>query len=128
MVVFVFVTFTIVNLSVWVVSTLWTFWKKISRSPTYSYCFCPRYILAGIKYMRHVVYRGMFIVMHSNVTSSHSEVFPGKSVLKISSKFTGEHACRSVISIKVLCNFIEITHWHGCSPVNLLHIFRTPFL
>ena len=25
-------------------------------------------------------------------------------------------------------NFIEITHWHGCSPVNLLHIFRTPFL
>ena len=24
-------------------------------------------------------------------------------------------------------NFIEITLWHGCSPVNLLHIFRTPF-
>ena len=27
----------------------------------------------------------------------------------------------------MLCNFIEITLWHGCSPVNLLHIFRTPF-
>ena len=26
-----------------------------------------------------------------------------------------------------LCNFIEITLRHGCSPVNLLHIFRTPF-
>ena len=25
-------------------------------------------------------------------------------------------------------NFIEITLWHGCSPVNLLHIFRTSFL
>ena len=25
------------------------------------------------------------------------------------------------------CNFIEITLRHGCSPVNLLHIFRTPF-
>ena len=25
-------------------------------------------------------------------------------------------------------NFIEITIPHGCSPVNLLHIFRTPFL
>ena len=25
-------------------------------------------------------------------------------------------------------NFIEITLPHGCSPVNLLHIFRTPFL
>ena len=24
-------------------------------------------------------------------------------------------------------NSIEITLWHGCSPVNLLHIFRTPF-
>ena len=22
----------------------------------------------------------------------------------------------------------EITLWHGCSPVNLLHISRTPFL
>ena len=25
------------------------------------------------------------------------------------------------------CNFIEITLQHGCSPVNLQHIFRTPF-
>ena len=25
------------------------------------------------------------------------------------------------------CNFIEITLRHGCSPVNLLYIFRTPF-
>ena len=31
-------------------------------------------------------------------------------------------------SIKLLCNFIEITLRHGCSPVNLLHISRTPFL
>ena len=29
---------------------------------------------------------------------------------------------------KVLCNFIEITLWHGCAPVNLLHIFRTHLL
>ena len=32
----------------------------------------------------------------------------------------GEHPCRSVISI-------EITLLHGCSPVNLLRIFRTLF-
>ena len=25
------------------------------------------------------------------------------------------------------CNFIEIALWHGFSPVNQLHIFRTPF-
>ena len=24
-------------------------------------------------------------------------------------------------------NFIEITLWHECSPVNLLHILGTPF-
>ena len=38
--------------------------------------------------------------------------------------------CRSVISIKLFCNFsifVEITLRHGCSPLNLLHIFRTPF-
>ena len=26
---------------------------------------------------------------------------------------------------KLLCNFIEVTFRNGCSPVNLLHIFRT---
>ena len=28
---------------------------------------------------------------------------------------------------QVAFNFIEIALWHGCSQVNLLHIFRTPF-
>ena len=44
--------------------------------------------------------------------SSNTEVFLGKGILKICSKFTGEHACRSVISIKL----------------HLLVIFRTYFL
>ena len=59
--------------------------------------------------------------------SSHPEVVPKKGVLKICSKFTGEHPCRSVISIKMLRNLTEITLPHGCSSVNLLDIFRTPF-
>ena len=42
-------------------------------------------------------------------------------------KFTGEHPCQNAISIKLQSNFIETTLRHGCSPVNLLHIFRTPF-
>ena len=54
-------------------------------------------------------------------------VVPKKGVLKICSKYIGDHSCRSVISIKLQSNFIEITLWHECSPVNLLHIFRTPF-
>ena len=40
------------------------------------------------------------------------------------SKFTGEHPGQSVISIKLQSKFIEITLWHGCSPINLLHIFK----
>ena len=48
--------------------------------------------------------------------SSPPEVFLEKGVLKLYRKFTGEHPCRSVISIKLLfCNFIEITLGHGFS-------------
>ena len=54
-------------------------------------------------------------------------MYLGKGVLKICSEFTGEDLFRSVIAIKLLCNFIEITLRHGCSPFNLLHIFRTLF-
>ena len=68
-------------------------------------------------------------VFPSNCRSSHPDVFfLKKDVLKICSKFTGEHPCRYVISIKLLCYFIEITLQYRCSPVYLLHIFRTPFI
>ena len=67
----------------------------------------------------------------NSTKSSCSEVFLVKDVLKICSKFTGEHPCRSVILIKLQSNFFEITLRHGYSPVNLLqisiHLFlRTP--
>ena len=58
--------------------------------------------------------------------SSHPEALLGKGVLEICSNFAGEHLCWCV-SVKLLCNFIKITLRHGCSPVNLLHISRTPF-
>ena len=45
--------------------------------------------------------------------SIRSEVFLVKRFLKI---------CR-----KLICNFIEITLWHGCSPVTLLQILWTRF-
>ena len=60
--------------------------------------------------------------------NSRPEVFLGKDIPKICNKFTGQHLCRSVISIQLLCIFIEIKLRDVCSPVNLLHIFRTPFL
>ena len=54
-------------------------------------------------------------------------MFLRKAVLRKWSKFTGERPCQSDISIKLLCNFIEIAFQHGCFPVNLLHFFRTSF-
>ena len=66
-------------------------------------------------------------VLNTSCGSIHLEVFLRKGILKICSKFTGEHPCRSAISIKLLCNFIEITLRHGCSPVSLLHIFKSTF-
>ena len=33
----------------------------------------------------------------------------------------------NILCVKMLCNFIEITLWHGCSPTTLLYVFRTPF-
>ena len=53
-------------------------------------------------------------------------MFLRKGVLKIYSKFTGVHLCWS--TPKLQSNFTEIALRHGCSPVNLLHIFRTTFL
>ena len=65
---------------------------------------------------------------HLIFNNTYSQKQPSRGVLKICSKFTGEHPYRSAISIKLQSKFIEITLWHRCSPVNLLHIFRTPFL
>ena len=69
----------------------------------------------------------LFFPLNAASRNSPPEVFIGKGVLVICSKFKGEHPYRSVISIKLICSFIEITLWHGYSPVNLLHIFRTTF-
>ena len=60
-----------------------------------------------------------------------TEEFSQKGVLKvvltICSKFTGQHLSWSVISTKLLCNYIEITLPQGCFLVNLLRIVRTTF-
>ena len=78
-------------------------------------------------------------VISINLLSKFIGEHPCRSVISINllSKFIEEHPCRSVISINLLSKFIEIKlrHGkfieiklrHGCSPVNLLHIFRTPF-
>ena len=78
----------------------------------------------------------LFNSLQIAIRRSRPEVFLGKGVLKICSKFMGEHLRRSAISISK-CNFkialwhvffTEIALRHGCSPVNLLYIFRNLFL
>ena len=55
--------------------------------------------------------RGLFRTL-SNIyyeawRSSQPELFLGKVALKTCNKFTGEHLCRSVNSIKLLCNLLH---------------------
>ena len=45
--------------------------------------------------------------LHFKGRSRPPEVFLGKGVLKICSKFTGEHPCRDAISIKLLATSLE---------------------
>ena len=60
----------------------------------------------------------------SNNRSSSPQVFLRKDVLKICSKFTRNHPCRSVISTKLQSNLIEITLRYGCFPANVSeHLF-----
>ena len=72
--------------------------------------------------------RSEYRIPSVNLRSRETEVFLGKGVLKRCSQLTGEHPCQRVISIQLLCNFIEVALCHGWSTVTLLHIFRRPFL
>ena len=72
-------------------------------------------------------FRNNCIDICRNCRGSRPEEFLAKGVLKICRKFTGENPCQSVISTKLLCNFVKVTLCHVFSPISLLHIFRTPF-
>ena len=61
--------------------------------------------------------------LHQSFRSSPPEVFLGKGVLRICSKFTGEHPSRSVIWIKLQWNHTSV--WvFSCE---FLAYFQTPF-
>ena len=85
----------------------WAYWWKVRFSP-------------------HVSTQAY--ISHNNTRSIRPEVLLRNGVLKIWSKYTGKHPCRSGTSIRLQSNFIEITLQYWCSPVNLLHILRTTFL
>ena len=111
-------------------------WKQDKNSLKLVSCLCSRTsglfcFLKTLKYRVQVLIvlliSRFYFQSNSIYRNSPPEVFLTKGVLKICSKFTEEHPCQSAISIKLQSNFIEIVLWHGCFPVNWLHIFRTPF-
>ena len=50
-----------------------------------------------------------------------------KNLLKQKQPSTGIPWKRCFENMQQIYNFVEIALRHGCSPVNLLDIFRTPF-
>ena len=54
-----------------------------------------------------------FHVLSDIYRTSHPELFLGKGVLNICSKFTGEHPCQSAISIKLQSNLAFLPNFRG---------------
>ena len=58
-------------------------------------------------------------VLDESIRSSHPDVFLEKGVLKICSKFTGEHPCQSAISIKLQTTLLKSHFDMGCKAILL---------
>ena len=72
-------------------------------------------------YILFIVWLPLLFEILGNIRSSRPEVFLRKGALKICSKFTGEHPCRSALSKKLLCfcnMCIEIACFPGCVVIN----------
>ena len=85
-------------------------------------------LVAALNFLKGSCQRPSLEAVHKVQKQPFIDVFITRCSENICSKFPGEHPCRSVISINLLCYFIETTLQHRCSPVNFLNIFRTSFL
>ena len=109
------------------------FWKKYvdDQKGQYFLCLCFRRLLKGylLVWIDESWGAANYEKWNTCFRSSLSEVFLGKDVLKITSKFTEENPFQSVVSTKLFCNFIETTLRHGFSLLYLylLHTLRTLF-
>ena len=107
---------------------VWTFLLQKCKEDSYT----PKYTTISLCLKRNKAFSPVLVLFWR----SRPEVFLGKGVLKIRSKFIGETPMLKCDFNKVAAtlfkycglNFIQITLQDGCSPVNLLHMFRTSFL
>ena len=73
--------------------------KKMKKSLMENFIFCAVNIFLDMPYNYEKVLVILLLIIVNSLRNSHPEVFLRKGVLKICSKFTEEHPCRSVISI-----------------------------
>ena len=97
----------------WFLMKLWQYYSKQEKEHIQErgyHWIRNNYIIIAQKYYNSttlsmwVVYKYMCvkkIQLCRNTRSNHQEVFLGKDVLKVCTKFTGEHPCHSVVSIKL---------------------------
>ena len=109
--------------------------KILTLIVTCRYNYISMIIITCSKATKHVIkifllwsksyFLPLFKINLSIHRSSSPEVFLGKSVLKICSKFTGEQTCRSVISIKLAASeFKEIWETFHIALRNLTPLIR----
>ena len=96
----------------------------IELIPSYTIIHCSQYCLVDSHAWNS---SGKSVLNGSAILRSSRPKYLGTVVMKICRKFIGEHPCQSVISVKLLFNFIEIALLHGYYAVNLLHIFKISF-
>ena len=100
------------------------FHQKVLRTP-FKFAFNKRKLL-------EIQDKHLFLILHcvKSIQSEYRKLRTRKnSVFGHFSRILN-HPCRSVTSIKLLCNFIEIALQYGCSPVNFCifsahHLLRT---
>ena len=96
----------------------WTLPKSLEKSIDRTYTRLLRMAFI-VSWSEHGTNSGLAIfqkfLRRLKFKSSRPGMFLGKCVLKICSKFTGEHLSQSTISVKLKRNFIEITLLYDCS-------------
>ena len=101
-----------------------TFFRRTPLVATSEMCL----IRSWVSFSSQILVPILFILLSQLLQifsySSCDQKQPSRGVLKKRCSETMQQIYRR---IPMLCNFIEITVWHGCSPVNLLHISKTPF-
>ena len=106
------------------------FWKNLIMVPSFSKIFWVSKVLSVVETSVIIILMLFFLYVIqpprgicSKYAANMQQIYGRTPMLKCDKQFYWNHTSTWVLSLK-LSNFIEITLWHGCSPVNLL---QSPF-